>query len=354
MSDETMADAPVPAGRTRRMPRRSWRMAAGAAVTALALLTTAAGVSVAAERDERGKPERASAAALGSGFREGRVGVDGGYLHYVKGGTGAPLVLLHGWPQTWWSWHTVMPELAKTRTVIALDLPGLGSSSIPSGGYDKKTTAKRINQAVRALGYTKVDLLTHDSGSLIAYPYAVQFPEQVGRIAVIEAPLSGFGLEDFYGVSWHFLFNASPAPIPETIMDNDDVSTYLGMLFNNSHRPDLIDKDTYYRAYSDPARRTAGYNYYRAFDTDIADNRASAAAGKVSTPILAMGAQYVFGPAVAASYRNVGTDVREVVAPASGHFVPEENPQFLLDCVKLFFGPAGGVPSRPELANCAP
>jgi pimeloyl-ACP methyl ester carboxylesterase len=278
--------------------------------------------------------------------------VDGQSLHAVIGGRGPALVLLHGWPETWWAWHLVMPGLAQDHTVIAFDLPGLGSSSIPSGGYDKATTAQRIRQAVHVLGYNRVQILAHDVGALVAYPYARDFPDEVSRLAVLETPLSGFGLEDVYGLSWHFLFNASPAPIPERIMDNDDVSTYLGMLFDGAHHPEAIDRQRYFTAYSDPARRTAGYNYYRAFAGDAADNRANAAAKRLTMPVLAMGAQFVFGPGVAASFGNVAADVRTVVAPDSGHFIPEENPTFLVACAHLFFGQAGVTPP-PDLATCA-
>jgi pimeloyl-ACP methyl ester carboxylesterase len=136
-------------------------------------------------------------------------------------------------------------------------------------------------------------------------------------------------------------------------MDNEDVRTYLGMLFNGARHPERIDQETFFRAYLSPARRTAGYNYYRAFTADATDNHANVSR-RLPMPVMAMGAQYVFGPGVAASFRQVGNDVREVVAPDSGHWIAEENPGFLIDCANLFFGPAGGTPSRPELAGCAP
>lgn len=290
--------------------------------------------------------------ALSTTFTQGTVAVEGTTLHYVKGGSGAPLVLLHGWPQTWLEWRNVMPALAQSHTVIAFDLPGLGTSSIPSGGFDKATTAKRIREGVRKLGFTgQVSILSHDVGSLVAYPYARDFPSEVSRMAVLDVTLSGFGLEDAYGLSWHFGFNMSPAPVPETIMDNDDVPSYLGLLFNGARHPERIDQQAYFNAYSSPARRSAGYKYYRAFPADAADNQAKAAP-KVHLPVLAMGAQFGFGPAVAQSYSQVADDVRTVIAPDSAHWIEEENSAFLIDCANLFFGSPGGVPSRPDLANC--
>jgi pimeloyl-ACP methyl ester carboxylesterase len=333
-------------------PPPRWRVTRRGVAGALAGAAMVLVASVASAGPPHGEPA-VGKALFDSSFTHGLVSVEGATLHYVRGGSGSPLVLLHGWPQTWQEWTDVMPALAQSHTVIAFDLPGLGASSIPTGGYDKVTTAKRIREGVRKLGFTgQISILAHDTGSLIAYPYARDYPTEVSRMAVLETPLSGFGLEDFYGVSWHLGFNQSPAPIPETIMDNDEVPTYLGMLFNGARHPDRIDQSVFFQAYSTPARRTAGYNYYRAFAADAADNRAKAPTHPLHLPVLAMGAEGAFGPFVAQSFSQVGDNVRGVVAPDSGHWISEENPTFLIDCAALFFGPSGGVPSRPELANC--
>ena len=285
------------------------------------------------------------------GFSHGTVAVDGTTLHYVRGGEGPPLVLLHGWPQTWWMWSKVMPTLAERHTVIAFDLPGAGDSSIPDGGYDKVTTAKRIRAGVHALGFSHVSLLGHDLGALVAYPYARDYPTEVDRIAVLESPLSGFGLEDLYGASFHLGLNQTAAPVPERLIDDEDVSTYLGWLFSGAHHPDRIDQGVYFRAYGTAARRTAGYDYYRAFTADAADNRANAGK-RLPMPVLAMGAEFTFGPLVANSFSQVADDVRGVIAPDSGHWIPEENAAFLGACATLFFGPAGVPAPSPELADC--
>ncbi|AXB43323.1 alpha/beta fold hydrolase [Amycolatopsis albispora] len=285
------------------------------------------------------------------GFSHGTVAVQGTTLHYVRGGSGPPLVLLHGWPQTWWEWAKVMPALAENHTVIAFDLPGAGESSIPAGGYDKATTAARIREGVHKLGYTQVSLLGHDTGALVAYPYARDYPAEVVRMAVLETPLSGFGLENFYGISFHLGLNQTAAPVPEKLIDNDDVPTYLGWLFSGARYPERIDQATFFQAYASPARRTAGYEYYRAFAADGANNQANAHK-RLQMPVLAMGAEFAFGPHVANSFSQVGDDVRGVVAPDSGHWIAEENTAFLSACAKLFFGPAGVPAPSPELANC--
>lgn len=292
-------------------------------------------------------------------FQHGIVDVDGGSIHYVRGGAGPPLVLLHGWPQTWWEWHKVMPELARDRTVIAVDLPGLGDSSAPADGYDKATTARRVRAAVQRLGFTQVQVLAHDIGSMVGYAYARDYPGEVTRLAVLDAPLPGFGLESYYGISWHFLFNASKAPIPENILDDDDVESYLGNLYDlGSRHPEAVDREAFFRAYMDPADRTAGYDYYRALAADAEDFRAKAASARLSIPVLAVGAANSFGSGVAESFRGIADDVREVVATDSGHWIPEENPRFVIDCARMFFGDDAQQSKDeavgPELARCRP
>jgi pimeloyl-ACP methyl ester carboxylesterase len=322
-------------------PLRRLRRGGYAAVVAVVLLLLGSAAAVSQEQHRNNLP----------GFSHGTVAVSGGTLHFVRGGSGPPLVLLHGWPQTWWEWSKVMPSLAQNHTVIAFDLPGAGESSIPTGGYDKATTAARIREGVRKLGYTQVSILSHDTGALVAYPYARDYPSEVTRLAVLETPLSGFGLENFYGVSFHLGLNQTAAPVPERLIDDEDVSTYLGWVFSGTKHPDRIDQAAFFQAYASAARRTAGYEYYRAFAADGANNQANAHK-RLTMPVLAMGAEAAFGPLVANSFSQVGDDVRGVVAPDSGHWIAEENPVFLAGCAKLFFGAAGVPAPSPELAGC--
>ncbi|MGW5055299.1 alpha/beta fold hydrolase [Actinokineospora sp. NPDC004072] len=327
------------------MFRKDSRLRRGvyAALSAVVLLLL--GSAAHAERPE------ASPARLAGGFYQGSVAVEGTVLNYVRGGSGPPLVLLHGWPQTWWEWSKVMPALAQNHTVIAFDLPGIGASSIPATGYDKVRTAARIREGVHKLGFRKVSIVSHDTGALVAYPYARDYPNEVERLVVMDTPLSGFGLEDFYGISWHLGFNQAPKPVPEAIMDNEDVPTYLGWMFSGSRYPDRIDQEVFFRAYANPDRRSAGYEYYRAFGQDAANNQANAHK-RLQMPVLAMGAEFAFGPIVGNSFSQVGDDVRGVVAPDSGHWIAEENPRWLLSCLNLFFGPSGVPAPTPDLSSC--
>jgi pimeloyl-ACP methyl ester carboxylesterase len=292
------------------------------------------------------------------GFRQGMVAVTGDRIHYVIGGKGPVLVLLHGWPMTWWEWHTVMPSLAKAHTVVAFDLPGLGDSTVPtSGGYTAVDTAKRLHQAVLALGFCHVSILGHDLGVNVAYAYAELYRNSVTRLGVLESLLNGFGLEAIYGLSFHFLLNMAAPPTPERIVNNrESEQAYLNYLYDFAHKPGSItsfDKKVWYAAYASPANREAGYNYYRAFPENEAYNLKHATP-KLTMPVLAMGGQDSFGKAVGTSFENVATDVHTVVAPDSGHYIPEEDPGFLAECANLFFSSAKHPHAPPGFAACLP
>lgn len=298
-------------------------------------------------------PAGAGPTGAGAAVEQGSVPVEGGTIHYTRTGSGPPLLLLHGWPETSHAWHKTMPDLANSYTVIALDLPGLGESSVPAGGYDKASTARRVREAVQRLGYREIMILAHDVGGMVGFAYARDFPTEVTRLAVLESPLAGPTLDKLNQFTWHILFNSTPAPIPEQLIDDEDVPTYLGMFFEGSVSP--ADREPYYRAYADPTRRHAGFEYYRALRADAHDVQRNGESKRLAMPVLAVGAARSLGGLVAESYRPVAKDVREVLAPDSAHFIPEENPRFVIDCARLFFtpSPTGATPPRPELAGCA-
>jgi pimeloyl-ACP methyl ester carboxylesterase len=283
-------------------------------------------------------------------FTHGQVTVDGTPIHYVRGGSGPAVLLLHGWPETWWAWHDVMPGLAADHTVIAVDLPGLGTSGIPSSGFDKTTVARRLHEAMGKIGVTDVTLVGHDLGVLVAYPYARDYPQDVDRVVVIELPLSGFGLEQFYTADFHFLFNLAPKPLPETILDTADVPAYHGMIYDYAVNRPSIDRAYYYLAYADPDRRSAGYEYYRTMAADAADNLANAHR-RLAMPVLTMGGSQSFGlnPSF---FQPVADDVRGVTVPNTMHYPPEEDPAFVLGCLGYFLGDTPGTPPA-AYAGCA-
>ena len=148
-------------------------------------------------------------------FSHHTTSVNGIQLHYVIGGQGEPVVLLHGWPETWYAWHKVMPALAKNYTVIAPDLRGLGDSSKPPTGYDGKTVAEDIHQLVTQLGFKSIFLVGHDIGVFVAYPYAAAHPTEVKGLAVWEAPVPGFFVPGRPPL-WWVLFHQTP-DVPEAL-----------------------------------------------------------------------------------------------------------------------------------------
>jgi pimeloyl-ACP methyl ester carboxylesterase len=349
------------------IPRRGWqRYAGGSLVVVLGAFGTVVAVSAmpaqAAHSVQAAQSKSSQSLAPASprlaGFRQGMVAVTGDSLHYVIGGSGPVLVLMHGWPMTWWEWHTVMPSLAKTHTVLAFDLPGLGDSTIPTtGGYTAVDTATRLHQAVSALGFGHISILSHDLGVNVAYAYAELYRDSVDRLAVLESALNGFGLENIYPNSFHFGLNMAAQGVPEGIINNRaSEQAYLNYLYSFENKAGAItafDKQVWYAAYASPANREAGYNYYRAFPDNETYNVAHATP-KLTMPVLAMGGEDSFGTFVATSFDNVATDVHPVVAPDSGHYIPEEDPDFLAECANVFFSSDANPVAPAGFEDCLP
>jgi alpha/beta hydrolase fold len=145
--------------------------------------------------------------------------VNGIQMHYVIGGQGDPVVLLHGWPETWYAWRHIMPALAENYTVIAPDLRGLGDSSKPPTGYDGKTVAEDIHQLVTQLGFRTIFLVAHDIGVWVAYPYAAAHPTEVEKLVIMEIPPPGFFPHE--RIPWWFYFHQTPN-VPEALVQGRD------------------------------------------------------------------------------------------------------------------------------------
>jgi pimeloyl-ACP methyl ester carboxylesterase len=348
------------------IPARGWRRyATGGIVVALAAFGTV--TAVIAQPAQAAHVQSAQAAECTpppsptlAGFRQGFVSVYGdNSIHYVIGGQGPVLVLLHGWPITWWDFHLIMPTLAKSYTVIAFDLPGLGNSAPSTTGYTSADVATLIYEAMEALGYggQQISILGHDQGSNIAYAYARLYPSQVSREMVIETALNGYGLESLYADSFHFLFNMQPASVTEGIVNNVASSdAFLDYMYSFVNKPDAItaqDRAIWDADYACPANREAGYNYYRAFPQDETWDT-STNTSKLTVEIAAMGGQDSFGNFTAQSFENVDSDVHTIIAPDSGHYVPEEDPVFLAKCASLFFSSSPPATAPSGYAACMP
>jgi pimeloyl-ACP methyl ester carboxylesterase len=272
-------------------------------------------------------------------FRHEFATVDGVRMHYVTGGSGTPVVLLHGWPQTWFSWWSIMPELAERHTVYAVDLPGLGDSTGSPTGYDKATLARYVHTLVDGLGVRDAHVVGHDLGAAVAFQYAAQFPADTAALGYLDLPLPGPALDagTYRSLSWHIAFHSQPG-VPEALVD-DDVREYLAMFYplvsfdgaafgGASDRSPFTDDeiDEYARTYSRPGALSGGFELYRSLDQDVRD---STAAAPVDTPTLVMAAEGQLDAVRATAAPRMTNIVRAVDVPSAGHWLVEENPEFV-------------------------
>lgn len=267
-------------------------------------------------------------------------------LHYVTAGAGDPVVLLHGWPQTWFMWRDVIPLLAPHFALVAPDMRGLGDSARPADGYDKMTVARDIAELMTRLGHDRFRVVAHDWGGPVAFALAAQFPERVIAMAIFDAPVLGDGGPIEHHGRWHFGFHALPG-LPEALTDGRE-DAYLRFFFKFAGaKPDAISEEAqaeYVRAYSQPGAMTAGFNYYRAVPQDIADNTAFRDAGrKLTMPILVYGGDPTTrgrGMTALESWARVADNVSGGIAENCGHWIPEERPDFVATEVIRFFSTA--------------
>jgi pimeloyl-ACP methyl ester carboxylesterase len=264
-------------------------------------------------------------------------------IHYVEGGSGEPILLVPGWPQSWFAWRYVMPLLADNHRVIAIDPPGLGDSGKPDA-YDTATIAAYIDAFLGVLKIDRIAFVGHDIGAWIGYAYAARHPDKVRRLALIDAAIPGIAPADAFALTpdrinktWHFSFNALPE-LPEALVAGRE-RLYLSWLFNaRSVNKAAIDADAiteYTRAYAAPGAMRSGFAYYRAIFDSIEQNRQTAAT-KLLMPVLAIGGAQWLGPLMEKMVAPVAGDLRVEVVANSGHFVPEEAPEALARLLREF------------------
>jgi pimeloyl-ACP methyl ester carboxylesterase len=225
--------------------------------------------------------------------------------------------------------------------IVAPDLRGMGLSSHPEGGYDKKTQAADIAHVLDMLKIEKADFVTHDIGNMVGYAFAAQYPERVTRWVVMDAPLPGIGDWDQIILSpalWHFNFRG---PDVERLVRGRE-RIYLDRFWNElSANPKSIDEATrehYAALYARPGAMHSAFNQFAAFTQDAVNNKAFAAKGKLMMPVLAIGADKSFGARMADELRFVATDVTSVVIPNSGHWLMEEQPAATIAAISAFLG----------------
>jgi pimeloyl-ACP methyl ester carboxylesterase len=265
-------------------------------------------------------------------------------LHYLTAGTGEPVVLLHGVPQSSYEWRRLIPLLADRYAVVAPDLRGLGDSSRPAGGYDKKTVAGDIwDLLTTRCGLSRFHLVGHDWGGPVAFALAARHPEAVRSLTILDVTIPGDGMEMSQGGRrWHHPFFRTP-DLPEELLAGRE-HIFLNWLFDTyGYRPDAIppqDRAEYLRTYAKRGGLRALLAYYRAFPTDAADNAAIVAErGKLRMPVLALGGDKAFGRGMETyeSLSRLAEDVRGGLIPDCGHWVAEEAPDFVAGQLRDFF-----------------
>ncbi|MFJ3770310.1 alpha/beta fold hydrolase [Streptomyces sp. NPDC090075] len=321
-----------------RLPR-SRRLVAAVFALAVGLGST----TLTASASDKSAPS--SGERIPAGFSEHKTRVAGIGIDYVIGGHGPTLVLIHGYPQTWYEWHGIMPALARHYTVIAPDLPGAGRSDAPASGYDKKTMAAELHALLVSLGKDQdVNVVGHDIGTMVAYAYAAQYPHSVRKLVLSEAPIPDAGLYEFPSLTaqgpgaWHFGFFSLRTGLPESLVRGRELTWTTGFMRGIAVRKDALAPDdlqvfaSYLRDY---AHLEASFAWFRTFPQDIADN-ARFRKKRLTMPVLAVGADGSLGSSVAKQVRRYATHVTPAVVADSGHWIYEEHPKEMTDMLLRF------------------
>src|ERR1700726_109178 len=267
--------------------------------------------------------------SLPSNFHSRTVHSPEGADIYVRwGGTGSVVVLIHGYAENSDSWAPLAADLMKDHTVVVPALRGIGRSSKPAGGYDKKTQAKDIRAVVTALGYDKTSVVAHDIGNMVAYAYAATYPNKVERLVVMDAPIPG--IEPWKEILlnpgvWHFNFHG---PDAERLVAGRE-RIYFDRIWNDFtgdvSKPDEATRNFFTATYAQPGGMRAGFAQFKAFSQDATDNEVFERV-KLTMPVLAVGGEKSFGALQAVIMRHVAINVQEAVIAGSGHWLMEERP----------------------------
>jgi pimeloyl-ACP methyl ester carboxylesterase len=309
------------------------------AAVALLVTVTAFALTPAAAAHDRDLAD----SRLPAGFTERKV--DG--INFVRGGHGPVVVLLHGYPETWYEWHAIMPALAARYTVVAPDLPGAGKSDAPAGGYDKKTMAADIHRLLVTLGLNRdIRLVGHDIGTMVAYAYAAAHPAEVKRLVLSEAPIPDDRIYTFPALSaagpgpWQFGFFLLTNGLPEKTVRGREEQWVDGFTDQLEVVKDGVDADdvrVFAHYLKDSAHLRASFEWFRAFPTDIADNKVNQRTA-LPMPVLAVDADHSLNGFLAGQIPEYATHVTAVTIADSGHWIYEEHPAEMTERLLDFFG----------------
>lgn len=270
---------------------------------------------------------QAEAANPPANFKHAYAEVNGVKIHYVIGGKGDPLVLVHGFGQNWYMWNRLLPELSKHFTVIAPDLRGVGESDKPEGGYDKKNMAKDIHELVQKLGYNSVNLAGHDIGLMVAYAYAAQYGSEVKKLALMDALLPGIEpvWSQVSASAWWFGFFAWPASGDIVKGKEKEFLTNFWPMVGHVKDPFTAEETAeFVRAYAVKDGAKSSFKWFGAFPQDGKDNLILAKT-KLKMPLLAMGGEYFAAAFLKEHSKLVAENVSESKIAGSGHWLVQEN-----------------------------
>jgi len=268
-------------------------------------------------------------------------------LHAVVGGDGPPLLLIHGWPGSWYYWRLVMPALARDFEVIAVDQRGIGLSDKPEEGYDTATLANDLVGLMDELGHEQFSVVGVDTGMLIAYAVAADYPDRVVRLAVGEAPLPGITPptplvlpDQFVDRLWHIPFNQLKETNEKLVRGREDV--FFGAEFSASAGTNKLPAETvkyYVDGLASSAEALHGsFQLYRAFRATSAQND-ERKAHRLPMPVLAMGGEQSGGAMAADTMKLVADDVDTLVIPGIGHWLAEQAPAEFVSALSEFLAP---------------
>jgi pimeloyl-ACP methyl ester carboxylesterase len=251
-------------------------------------------------------------------------------LHLVEMGSGPVVLLLHGWPQTWYAWREHMPALAQQFRVIAPDMRGSGLSERTKAGYDKRTIADDLRGLIAHAGVSKAHVVGHDMGGKAAYVLAQLYPTTVEKLVLVDCLLPGTeNMDALRGGAWHYGFHMAP-DVPELLTKGRERDYIRTQIKAWSRKKDAIGEAAiteYASHYARPGGMTAGFNYYRALRED-APFVATLRGRRLPMPVLTIAGRYGVGDKLAASLRDEAGSLTSIVAEDSGHFVAEEVPEF--------------------------
>jgi len=264
-------------------------------------------------------------------------------IHYLKAGTGKKaLVLIHGFGDTSHMWIPLFEEFGREYTIIAPDMRGLGESSRPAAGYDKKTIAADMHDLVKSLGFQKIDLAGHDIGLMVAYAYAAQYPNEVEKLALLEAPIPGIGdiWQKVYTTPalWHFHFVFSPIAL-ELVRGRERL--FLEHFWQTlSPHPETFseaDRRIYAKAYAQEGAMRAAFEMFKTFDSQDAEDNRRFAVAKLPMPVLTIEGDKAMGGALEVQAKMVGTNVTSITLKDTGHWLMEQRPAEVKTELKNFF-----------------